>query len=130
MSRKQIMEIKVNASMANLCVPVRNELEATGISHLACLNACNSHLGKMKGEVKGDDKRSDGKYNVKRDSFKMSVQPGRVEFKTTADIVGQFIAWHDAIEKAHKLATMERVAIPSQFSEWISKFTPKAEVAA
>lgn len=106
--------------MANLCQPIRAEMEQTGYSHLKVLNACNAHLGKLKGEQKGDDKRSDGKYNVKKDSFKMSVTPGRVQFTGTADIVAAFIAWHDAIAKAHAIATMDTVKIPAQFQEWMS----------
>lgn len=113
------MNITVEAKMSNLCVPVRNTMESNGISHLQVLNACNSHLGKLKGQQKGDDKRTDGKVNVKTDSFKMSIQPGRVQFTGTADIVATFIAWHDAIEKAHKVANMEAVAIPVLFDTWL-----------
>lgn len=121
------MQINVQASMANLCQPVRAEMESNGVSHLAILNACNAYLGKLKGEQKGDPKRSDGKANVKKDSFKMSVTPGRVQFSGTYDIVGQFIAWHDAISKAHTIATMDSVKIPSQFEKWM-EFAKAAKV--
>ena len=121
------MQINVSARISNLCVPVRNQMEQTGYSHLAVLNAVNSHLGKLKAIQKGEDKRGTGKVNVKKDTFKMSVAPGRVEFQGTADIVGSFIAWHDAIAKAHAIATMETCPIPSQFTDWMSFAKGKAE---
>ncbi len=106
--------------MANLCYPIRNSMEQAGISHLMVLNACNSHLGKLKGLQKGEDKRGDGKVSQKRDTFKVSVQPGRVQFTGTADIVATFIAWHDAIVKANNIAPMEYASIPGAFDNWLS----------
>lgn len=118
--------------MANLCAPIRNWCESNGYSHLALLNACNAHLGKLKGEVKGEDKRSDGKYNAKKDTFKMNVTPGRVQFTGVADIPAQFIAWHDAVSKAHAIASMDVVALPDQFIDWakFAKVTESAPVVA
>lgn len=121
------MQINVVAKMSNLCAPVRAEMEQTGYSHLSVLNACNAHLGKLKGEQKGDDKRGDGKVNVKKDTFKMSITPGRVLFSGTADIVASFIAWHDAIAKAHQIASMDSVKIPSAFEPWLQFAKAKTE---
>jgi hypothetical protein len=119
MSDNKHMQINVECRIENLCAPVRNSLEQEGFSHLAVRNACNSHLGKMKSEKVGDDKRGDAKYNVKKDSFKVSVKPGRVEFISTANVVEQFIAWHDQVAKCHAIASMDYVAIPTVFTGWL-----------
>lgn len=118
------MQIEVSAKMDNLCQPVRAFCESNGYSHLMILNACNSHLGKMKIAKQGESKTGDGKYNAKKDTFKVSVKPGTVQFTTTADVCGQFIAWHDAVKKAHAIATMDTVNIPEQFKSWL-KFAHK-----
>lgn len=128
------MQINVIARMSNLCVPVRLEMERQGLSHLAVLNACNSYLGRLKGEQSklSEDKRGDGKYNVKKDTFKMSIKPATVLFKGTQEtegnaMVGLFIAWHDAVSKAHNIAPMEYAHIPTVFTGWLEFAKQKTE---
>ena len=127
------MTINVIPKMDNLCYPVRNSMELAEISHLSVLNACNGHLGKLKIQKQGDDKRSDMKVNTKKDTSRVSVKPGAVTFGDTYNIVSLFISWHDAIAKAHSVANMEQVTIPAVFSEWLqfAKAKPvEAEIAA
>jgi hypothetical protein len=113
------MQLNVIARIENLCAPIRQEMEARKISHLAVLNACNSHLGKLKSEQTGDDKRGDMKVSQKKDTAKLTVKPGAVTFIDNYNVVAMFIAWNDAIQKAHNIARMETVSIPEVFSEWL-----------
>lgn len=109
----------VIAKMDNLCAPVREQMERNKISHLAVLNACNSHLGKLKAEQTTEDKRGDMKVSQKKDTAKVTVKPGSVQFTGTYNTVSCFIAWHDAVQKCNDIALMEYVAIPAQFNEWL-----------
>jgi hypothetical protein len=117
------MTIEVSAKLLNLNSPVRASLEAEGYSTVAVLNACNSHLGKLKSRQTGEDKRGDMAVKVKSDKATLTVKPGSVQFSGVADIVNTFIAYHDAIAKAHKLANMDNAGtIPSVFSSWLNGF--------
>jgi hypothetical protein len=113
------MQLNVEAKLINLCAPIRASLEAKGLSHLAILNACNSHLGKLKAKQTGDDKLGTMKVSAKRDTSKVTLKPGSVEFTGTYNVVSVFIAWNHAVEKAHGIASMDTVSIPAVFSDWL-----------
>lgn len=97
------------------------------------LDALNAHLGKLKVEYDPNDaKRSDGKYNAKKDTFKMSIKMS-AKVVDTASIQGLFIAWHDQVAKL--ICPTELVRLPEVFTDnekndgkgWL-KFAHKSNV--
>jgi hypothetical protein len=116
--------VNINLDIQNFCIPVRNGLVNAGYSSVKVLNACKSALGEMKIKKQGDDKRGAMRVNVKKDMSLNTMQPGSVTFQGSASVPMTFIAWNDAMEKAHKIAGMESVSIPDTFTEWL-KFAHK-----
>lgn len=115
----------------NLIPAVRRGLIASGYSTTKVVNAVNAALGEIKLESTSD-KTGDGK--VTKDSYKVTVT-GTFKYTNEKTAPLLFDAWHSAIAKADKIASMEAVEIPSFFvANWLKfaksdKATVDAELA-
>lgn len=118
------------AKRINLVEPVRTALEDAGISTVLVVSAINAALGELD---KTKEEHKTGAGRVTKTDYKVSesVTLGWMG-KRTAPL--EFDAWHSAIEKAHKIASFDTIAIPAMFTVWLQKMhkpvTPAAPAPA
>lgn len=117
----------------NFIAPIRDALTELGVSHYRVCAACNSALGNLKAKNDGKVtvKTKDVKFvpGKKEDKIRVSVALGAMSFETKeVNTPLLFVAWHDAIANAQKIAS-SKVIIPDSFKTWVMRdsFKPQAE---
>jgi hypothetical protein len=115
----------MKASRLNLCQCVRESLILAGYSSVKVVDAVNSELAKAT-LVSEEAKTGDGKIKSKGLEYAVTVT-GTYKYIQKNTLPVTFDAWHSAVAKAEKIASMDNVALPKLFIEWLDKFA-KAEL--
>lgn len=101
----------------NFVTPVRAAITEAGYSYVKVLSAVNSYLGQLEA-IESSTKLGNASWTKK--GFKIS-DIETTKYEDSRNIVGLFVNWHQAIEKADKLANMDSVSLPTVFTVWLQK---------
>jgi hypothetical protein len=113
----------MKAQRYNLCTPVRQALINGGFSTVNVVNAINAALGNLR--CTSDDAKLSGgtaKQPKKGEATYSVTETEQRKYKGVLTAPLLFDAWNTAVDKAHKVAAFETIALPTHLSHWLAKF--------